>query len=173
MKMCILRTKGETMLNNTSNHSRKNGCTDEIVKLLDNIYFTKMLVDDLLDQREDMIRKVSRAGIACENGKYIYGDNAAEDIIALATEAQKLDEQIIKTTTRLISREKAATNLISLLSDYRSRLLIIKRYIDNKSIEVIAEEMNYSPRHVQRMISDAVKNLNEIYLQQKNKKRLP
>ena len=39
------------------------------------------------------------------------------------------------------------------------REIMLRKYIYGQTIETIAEELNYSPRHIQRILNDAVEQL--------------
>lgn len=143
----------------------------QLGRMLDNIFFTQQLIDELHAQRDNMKNKVFLSGIKYENGEYIIPENANEFVKDLAFEAQKLEESITKATGRLIRFQRMATSLINKVPDYRARLVLIKRYIDNKGVETIAEEMNYSPRHVQRMLKEATELVETAYNEEKAKKR--
>ncbi len=152
------------------NRSRHNLANKELGKLLDNIFFTQSLINVLQEQREKMRCRLIIAGIPYANGQYLCGDKPSVEATGLAKEAQKLDESIVKNTAKLLSRQRMATSLINKISDYRARLVLIKRYIDNKSAETIAEEMNYSPRHVQRMLKEATVLIEKAYIEEKQRK---
>ncbi len=157
------------MQENTKHRSRKTTQQSPFRKMLDNIFFTKQLLDEYSLRRENMRNLLTKCGIRYEYGQYFYEENASEDVIFLARQAQDIEENIVKNTSKLLKNEKAVTNLISKIPDYRSRLLLIKRFIDDKSIEIIADEMNYSPRHVQRMIKDAEEVIEKIYEEEMQK----
>ena len=41
------------------------------------------------------------------------------------------------------------------------REIMLRKYIYGQTLEKIAEELNYSPRHIQRILNDAVDSLGE------------
>ncbi len=147
-------------MNHSRNHTKRKS---EVIGFLENIYYTDRMTDELHHRRDQIRDKLFRLGVLYEDGEYIFTDLCDERVRELCDEVMKLEENIIKHTHRLISKQKAATNLLSKLPDYRHRLVLIKRYIDNKPVEIIADEMGYSPRHVQRIMKEATDAVEEMY----------
>ena len=138
----------------TSHSTIKN---EELKRILENIFYTEDLISELTTERDSLRLLLSKEGIRYEDGKYVLPPNASEHATALVHEADKLDEHIIRSTKKIIARQRTATSLINSVKDYRLRLVLIKRFIDNKPLDVISSEMGFSVRHTQRMIKEAMK----------------
>ncbi|MBE6038284.1 MAG: DUF1492 domain-containing protein [Anaerofustis stercorihominis] len=123
---------------------------------LENIQYTNMLVKEMQQRRDDMFEMLAVAGVTYDKARASNRNYSDSQVERLVIEAEKLDEQIVKETARLINQQRKINSLINRIPEYRHRLVLIKKYIDNKSFEQIASEMNYSVRHTQRIADQAL-----------------
>jgi hypothetical protein len=79
-----------------------------------------------------------------------------ESIIAKIVD---LEKEIDADIDRLISIRDNIKAIIEAVEDDRERLLLQYRYLDGKTFEKIAVEMNYSWRQIHRLHSQALTNL--------------
>jgi DNA-directed RNA polymerase specialized sigma subunit len=70
-----------------------------------------------------------------------------------------LEKEIDADVDRLISIRDNIKAIIEAVEDDRERLLLQYRYLDGKTFEKIAVEMNYSWRQIHRLHSQALTNL--------------
>jgi DNA-directed RNA polymerase specialized sigma subunit len=70
-----------------------------------------------------------------------------------------LEKEIDADVDRLISIRDNIKAIIEAVEDDRERLLLQYRYLDGKTFEKIAVEMNYSWRHIHRLHSRALSNV--------------
>jgi DNA-directed RNA polymerase specialized sigma subunit len=87
-------------------------------------------------------------------GGTIYGKT--EEILAKIVD---LENEIDTDIDRLISIRDNIKTVIEAVEDDRERLLLQYRYLDGKTFEWIAAEMNYSWRQIHRLHSQALTNL--------------
>ena len=87
-------------------------------------------------------------------GGSIYGKT--EEILAKIVD---LEKEIDADVDRLISIRDNIKAIIESVEDDRERLLLQYRYLDGKTFEKIAVEMNYSWRQIHRLHSRALTNL--------------
>jgi len=87
-------------------------------------------------------------------GGSIY--SRAEDIIAKIVD---LEQEINTDIDKLIDIRQEILSIIEAVEDDRERLLLQYRYLDGKTFEWIAAEMNYSWRQIHRLHSKALTNL--------------
>lgn len=87
-------------------------------------------------------------------GGSIYGKT--EEILAKIVD---LEKEIDADIDRLISIRDNIKAVIESVEDDRERLLLQYRYLDGKTFEWIAAEMNYSWRQIHRLHSQALTNL--------------
>jgi len=79
-----------------------------------------------------------------------------ENIIAKIVD---LEKEIDADVDRLIEVRDSIKSIIEAIEDDRERLLLQYRYLDGKTFEWIAAEMNYSWRQIHRLHSQALTNL--------------
>jgi RinA family phage transcriptional activator len=87
-------------------------------------------------------------------GGTIYGKT--EEILAKIVD---LEREIDADIDRLIEVRDSIKSIIEAVEDDRERLLLQYRYLDGKTFEWIAAEMNYSWRQIHRLHSRALTNL--------------
>ena len=87
-------------------------------------------------------------------GGTIYGKT--EEILAKIVD---LENEIDADIDRLVAIRDGIKTIIEAVEDDRERLLLQYRYLDGKTFEKIAVEMNYSWRQIHRLHSKALTNL--------------
>ena len=87
-------------------------------------------------------------------GGSIYGKT--EEILAKIVD---LEREIDANIDRLVAIRDGIKTIIEAVEDDRERLLLQYRYLDGKTFEKIAVEMNYSWRQIHRLHSRALTNL--------------
>ena len=87
-------------------------------------------------------------------GGTIYGKT--EEILAKIVD---LENEIDADIDRLVAIWDGIKTIIEAVEDDRERLLLQYRYLDGKTFEKIAVEMNYSWRQIHRLHSRALTNL--------------
>ena len=80
-----------------------------------------------------------------------------EDIKRYTASAALLEKEITDCQNRSLEIE----NLINNHQNFREREILIRRFIYGNTIEQIGDILCYSPRHVQRLIDEAVNSLSE------------
>ena len=84
----------------------------------------------------------------------------------------QMDKQIYKNCAKTIDTEistcrqvaKNIENKINEIENLLYREVLIRRYIYGETNEHIAEELNYSTRHIQRIMNEAVEEYRKIQL---------
>lgn len=90
-----------------------------------------------------------------KGGGTIY--SRTEEIIIKITD---MEEAINADIDKLIDLKQEIERVIDSVPNDKERLLLKYRYLDGKTFEWIAAEMNYSWRHIHRLHSQALSNLN-------------
>lgn len=91
--------------------------------------------------------------------KGTYTDRTGDYAVKIADLEIKIDRKIDK----LVDLREQILKMIGALENNTERILIERRYILHESTEVIAEKLNYSPRHTARLLQKALEDLEEIY----------
>ncbi|MBO5852234.1 MAG: hypothetical protein J6Q74_00270 [Clostridia bacterium] len=68
-------------------------------------------------------------------------------------------ESMQREVEECIRKSNIIEGVICSFEDIRGRELMLRKYVYGQTIERIAEELNYSSRHVQRMLNDAAEKL--------------
>lgn len=87
-------------------------------------------------------------------GGSIYGKT--EELVAKIVD---IDSEIIADVGRLIRLRQEIKATIKAVEDERERMLLAYRYLDGMTFEWIAAEMGYSWRHIHRLHSRALSNV--------------
>ncbi len=104
--------------------------------------------------RSKLIRVTEVYSTEPRGGGTIYGKT--EEILAKIVD---LEKEIDADVDRLIEVRDSIKSIIEAVEDDRERLLLQYRYLDGKTFEKIAVEMNYSWRQIHRLHSRALTNL--------------
>lgn len=112
-------------------------------------------IEELGYWRTQMGRVTSVYSAMPKGGGTIYGKT--EEIVAKIVD---LEAEINADIDRLLGIRREITDTIAIIKDPRERLLLQYRYIDGLTFEEIAVLMNYSWRHIHRLHSQALSNLN-------------
>lgn len=75
----------------------------------------------------------------------------------------ELENEINTDIDTLVDLKREARQLIEKLDDNVEKLILYKRYFENKTFEQISVELNYSWRHIHRLHSSALQNFAKIY----------
>ena len=89
-----------------------------------------------------------------KGGGSIYGKT--EEILAKIVD---LEKEIDADIDRLVAIRDGIKTIIEAVEDNRERLLLQYRYLDGRTFEEIAVQMNYSWRQIHRLHSQALTNL--------------
>lgn len=87
------------------------------------------------------------------------GDRIADDIIRLV----ELKEQIIKERIEYLQAKERVIQDIHGLEDPREMDILVKRYIEGKTWDKIADEMNYSLGRVHQLHRQALENIETLH----------
>ena len=86
-------------------------------------------------------------------------DRLSNDIIRLV----ELKEQVIKERVEYLQKKERVVNEIHSLEDPREMDILVKRYIEGKTWDRIADEMNYSIRRVHQLHRQALENIETLH----------
>ena len=75
----------------------------------------------------------------------------------------ELEEKINCDIDELVKLKSVAREKIERMENEVEKVILYKRYFNNKTFEQISVEMNYSWRQIHRLHSEALKNFDKIY----------
>lgn len=116
----------------------------------------KMIANDILVLR-CQAEKISAVLSPVVGGKGTNKDFSAvvDRIIVLEVKLEKLTAEWIKAT-------KEMQAVIEMLPDPKKRMVLHKRYAENKTLVQIAGEINYTEQYVRKLHSEAINEVQEI-----------
>lgn len=128
-------------------------------------FLTKIrTIDTIVDCK---IEQVKRLEELLTGGAIRYDKDKVQSSVSNNTMADtvakiiELKEQINYDIDLLVDYKSKARELIEQLDDVE-KIILYKRYFDNKSFELISVECNYSWRHTYRIHGHALANLNKV-----------
>ena len=68
-------------------------------------------------------------------------------------------ESVQREIEECIRKSNIIEGVIASFEDIRGREIMLRKYVYGQTIEKIAEELNYSSRHIQRMLNNATEKL--------------
>ena len=111
-------------------------------------------LEEVARLRSKLIRVTELFTAEPKGGGSIYGKT--EEMLAKIVD---LEREIDADIDRLVAIRDGIKTIIEAVEDDRERLLLQYRYLDGKTFEKIAVEMNYSWRQIHRLHSRALTNL--------------
>lgn len=122
-------------------------------------------VDALIDCKCDQIAKL-RARLlnvtATTEGERVQTSKTDDKFADTIAKIVDLENEINRDIDRLVDLKCEARKLIEKLDDDVQKIVLYKRYFDNKRFEQIAIECNYSWRRINQIHSEALKTLHII-----------
>jgi len=88
-----------------------------------------------------------------------HSDKVGKYAAKIADLENKIDAEI----DRLVDRKDEIMYFVHALDDANERIVTERRYILHESIEKISEKLGYSPRHISRLLSSALEQMEEHY----------
>ena len=88
-----------------------------------------------------------------------HSDKVGKYAAKIADLENKIDAEI----DRLVDRKDEIMYFVRTLDDANERIVTERRYILHESIEKISEKLGYSPRHISRLLSSALEQMEEHY----------
>ncbi len=88
-----------------------------------------------------------------------HSDKVGKYAAKIADLENKIDAEI----DRLVDRKDEIMYFVRALDDANERIVTERRYILHESIEKISEKLGYSPRHISRLLSSALEQMEEHY----------
>lgn len=114
------------------------------------------------------IEQVTRLRVLLTGGAIRYDKEKVQSSVSndtmLNTVAKiiELEEQINADIDLLVDYKSRARNLIEQLSNDIEKIILYKRYFDNKTFEQISVECNYGWRHTCRLHGNALNSLSKV-----------
>lgn len=130
-------------------------------EFLNKIRTINIMVDCKLEQVKRLRELLTGGAIRYDKEK--VQSNIHEDVMAnTVAKIIELEEQINTDIDLLVDYKSEARKLIERLSNDIEKIILYKRYFDNKTFEQISVECNYGWRHTCRLHGNALNSLNKV-----------
>ena len=124
------------------------------------------LIDDSINAKLDEIKELR--SLAAKLSPSLSGESHSvgtfsDRVGRTAAKISDLETEVNERIDRLLETKAAITAMINSLDDILLQNLLERRYILGFSWEKIAEDMNYTPRHITRLHNKAIARLEQLY----------
>ena len=121
-----------------------------------------MIIDCKLEQINGLRDRLT--SISSPMGEQVQGTKDPDKFTDPVSKIIELENEINADIDKLVDLKSEARKSIEQLNDDREKLVLYKRYFENKTFEQIAVEMNYSWRRIHQFHGDALKKLERCHI---------
>ena len=130
-------------------------------EFLNKIRYIDMMIDCECEQMQELQNRILSIGSPL--GDKVQASLDPDKLTIPISKIIELENEINKDIDTLVDLKREAKQLIEKLDDNVEKLILYKRYFENKTFEQISVELNYSWRHIHRLHSSALQNFAKIY----------
>ena len=131
-------------------------------EFLNKIRHIDMMIDCKCDQIKSLRDRLT--SISCPMGEKVQSTKDPDKFIDPVSNIIELENEINEDIDYLVDLKSKARKSIEQLNDDREKLVLYKRYFENKTFEEISVEMNYSWRRIHQFHSDALMQLEMLHI---------
>ena len=121
-----------------------------------------MMIDCKCDQIKSLRDRLT--SISCPMGEKVHSTKDPDKFTDPVSKIIELEQEINEDIDNLVDLKCEARKSIEQLNDDREKLVLYKRYFENKTFEQISVEMNYSWRRIHQFHSDALMQLEMLHI---------
>ena len=122
-----------------------------------------MMIDCKCSQIKDLRDRLT--SISCSMaGEKVQSTKDPDKFTDPVSKIIELEQEINEDIDNLVELKCEARKSIEQLNDDREKLVLYKRYFENKTFEQISVEMNYSWRRIHQFHSDALMQLEMLHI---------
>ena len=133
----------------------------QVKEFLNKIRHIDMMIDCKCEQIQDLRSRLT--SISSPMGEKVQSSLNPDKFINPVSKIVELEKEINEDIDKLIDLKRGARKVIEQLDDDVEKMVLYKRYYENKSFEQISVEMNYSWRQVHRLHGSALQNFAKVY----------
>ena len=123
-------------------------------------------VDMMIDCKCEQVRELRDrlTSISCPLGEKVQTDVNPDKFTNTISKIIELEKDINADIDKLVDMKRVARNLIESLDNDVEKLVMYKRYFDNKTFEEISVEMSYSWRRIHQVHGNSLKKLERLHI---------
>lgn len=130
-------------------------------EFLNKIRYIDMMIDCKLEQINDLRDMLTSIGSPI--GDKVQSSKDPDKFTDPVSKIIELEKEINEDIDNLVELKKIARNTIEQLENEVEKVILYKRYFENKSFEQISVEMGYSWRQIHRLHGNALKNFERCH----------
>ena len=135
----------------------------QVKEFLNKIRHIDMMIDCKCSQIKDLRDRLT--SISCPmGGEKVQSTKDPDKFTDPVSKIIELEQEINEDIDNLVELKCEARKSIEQLNDDREKLVLYKRYFENKTFEQISVEMNYSWRRIHQFHSDALMQLEMLHV---------
>lgn len=132
-----------------------------VKELLNSHYEINLAIDVKLEQLEELKSLATKVTVTYSES-HSTGTHA-DKVGRFSAKMVDLENEINEEIDKLVEVKLKIKGILAAVKDPKHKAILERRYILNESFEKMAEKINYSSRHIQRMHNAAIEQLEKIY----------
>ena len=134
-------------------------------EFLNKIRYIDMMIDCKLEQIKNLRDKLTSISSPMGNiGDKVQSSKDPDKFTNTISKIVELENEINNDIDKLVDLKSIARKAIESLDDDVEKMVLYKRYFENKTFEQISVELNYSWRRIHQFHGDALKNLERCHI---------
>ena len=123
-------------------------------------------IDAMIDCKRDQIKDLrdTLTSISCPMGEKVQSTLDPDKFTNPVSKIIELEKEINDDIDKLIDLKRIARKAIEQLDNEVEKMVLYKRYFENKTFEQISVELNYSWRRIHQFHGDALKKLERLHI---------
>ena len=134
----------------------------QVKEFLNKIRHIDMMIDCKCSQIKDLRDRLT--SISCPMGEKVQSSLEPDKFTDSVSKIIELEQEINEDIDKLINMKCVARKMIEQLDNEVEKLVLYKRYFENKTFEQISVEVNYSWRRIHQFHGDALKKLERLHI---------
>ena len=134
----------------------------QVKEFLNKIRYIDAMIDCKRDQIKDLRDRLT--SISCPMGEKVQSTKDPDKFTNPVSKIIELEKEINDDIDKLIDLKRIARKVIEQLDNEVEKMVLYKRYFENKTFEQISVELNYSWRRIHQFHSDALIQLEMLHI---------
>ena len=134
----------------------------QVKDFLNKIRHIDMMIDCKVEQVMNLRSRLT--SISCPMGEKVQSSLDPDKFTNPISKIIELEQEINEDIDKLVDLKRVARRMIEQLEDDVEKMVLYKRYFENKTFEQISVEMNYSWRRIHQFHGDALKKLERLHI---------